>query len=93
MDESTNESATKWAEEKKEWAKDKKEQAINKKDDLKEKVTDKTDEWKDGDWHTAWHGSHIERIYSTLSSGKPKESRDEARGDRPLQNLPGVYLH
>ena len=53
----------------------------------------KADEHSDGDWKTAWHGSHIECLASTLHSRMLKESRDEARGERSFDNLPGVYLH
>ena len=46
---------------------------------------DKADEYVDGDWHTAWHGSHIECLNSTLQLGKLRESRDETRGERTFK--------
>ena len=44
-------------------------------------------------WETAFHGSKMEALYSILYHGQLLESKDESRGERMLDDAPGVYVH
>jgi len=44
-------------------------------------------------WRRAWHGCKFEGLYSILYHNRFIESRSDARGERLLRNMPGVYVH
>ena len=44
-------------------------------------------------WETAFHGNKMEALYSMLYHGQLLESKDESRGERTLDDAPGVYVH
>ena len=44
-------------------------------------------------WQRAWHGTKFEALFAILHQGALRESADESRGERYIQNQPGVYVH